>query len=260
MKGKILWGAVVLLSLTSCGLLVTKDKIMYPLWNGVEIMNEDGDGISWPQWGEKLIYKGKTEVIHGQTCYLVQRELDHKQGYVAVDSVVRAPIARGVILNSVLVYNTPDAVYATQKITATPPVLLYVIEVKNDGYAKIRCYNATKLFQLSENMTKISGEKWVKLSDISTNKDDVDVIVAVQHALYSVRKISPTNTTAIQTALQTQNQFLSSDLPRMYPNSSALIYAQQARDIFSALLGIKNEDDDMSYSNSDYDTEEGFGD
>lgn len=253
MKRILLSGAILLLTAASCALLNFGRNSVYPKRNNVPVYDAAGRLFSYVQWGEKLTVRKTVTTNTNRTMYLVQRDLDRLEGYVASNDVVAGVVTRGVILNTVLVYDSPSMAYSRVKQNVFPPVLVYVLEIRGDGFAEILPYDSDPLYQISPNESKITGIRWVQIGGISTNVQDVEVVLAVEQTLCSIRQISPGDTNLMRQTMDSQVKFLEEDLPRRYGDSPALIYAKQALDI---LLPDTNE----TVTNPIYDDNSFFND
>lgn len=242
MKDKLLSGAILIFALVSCHKTAQEKTYFYPVRNNVPIYNAEGDAVVYAQWGERLIYQNEAATNAQNVRFLVQRELDRTIGYVASGTVVYSPVSTGVILNSVLLYNSPSSVYASEKQNVYPPILVYVLEIHEDGWAKIQPYVAEDMYQLNSDYSRILGYKWVLIDKISTNQQDVDVIVAIQQALASVRQTSPSETNLLKQNIDTQMKFLQDDITRAYRDSAALVYVRDALDVLDGMLIVSNTD------------------
>ncbi len=207
------------------------------------IYNAAGDDIAFVQWGERLIYKNEAVTnSEGAIKYLVQREMDKTEGYVTAKSTVFvARLQRSAPEFRYRLQYSLDGLFGT-KLTVQPPMLVYVLEIKEDGWAKIKPYNAEAIYQLRDDYTRSLGIKWIPIEKVSTNSDDVEVVIAIQQVLGNVRQISPTEEEKFRQNVETQIKFLQDDVSRSYRDALALVFVTETIDKLNSMIGINNEE------------------
>jgi hypothetical protein len=176
---------VAILALAACG--GKKSIVYYPKYHFTAIYAQMGENPGYLNWGDKLVSLGSiisNTNSAGKTIIMikVRQELTKTEGYVEQDSVVANPVVRGVILNPTISYNTPTLT-SINKSPVNPPVLAYVIEIKDGEWARLEPYNAGASYYLPGiEAPKLYDNKWISVKDISTNQMDVNLIIALQFA------------------------------------------------------------------------------
>ena len=183
--------AIILLSfflVVSCGL--SEGSVYFPKYHYTALYKSIGGEVVYLQWGNKLIdLKNQLVVTNSANKTLnylkVQDKITGTIGYVDADSVIKNPVMKGVIITPTIVYNTPSF-SSTGKQAVNPPILLYVVELKDGDWARIEPYNASAVYNLSNTIdesSRIYNNKWLSIKDISTNQMTVEVTVALQLAI-----------------------------------------------------------------------------
>lgn len=225
----------------------------YPSEHNTPISDKKGNVEIYAQWGEKLAYQNEVVTnVYGNKIK-VKRVLDGTIGYVDEEDVVEQPVARGVILQSILVYGSPSSSYSSEKIQVNPPVLVYITDTNETGWVKFESYNPDGIYNL-EDVTKITGMKWVKWDKISTNSEDIEVIIAIQHSLAEYRQASQDDELELKKVIDTQKKFLSDDIISGYSQSSAVSFAEEVYEI----IANNSEKEEATETNAGIDEDEIF--
>lgn len=186
-----LLSALILLGsflIVSCGF--NEGTVYYPKYHYTALSKTIGGEVVYLQWGSKLVdLKSPVTLTNSARKLLnyikVQDKLTGALGYVDAESVVKNPVVKGVILRPSIAYNIPS--FSTSlKQTVNPPVLLYVMEIKDGDWARIEPYNASAYYNISNTIdetTRIYQNKWLSLNDISTNQMSINVLTALQIAI-----------------------------------------------------------------------------
>ncbi len=177
--------------LMSCGNYM---KDYYPKYHITAFYSEaagSSSGVSsYLNWGDKLTYMNQSTTNKNKAgqriIYLkVKNNIDNSLGYVDQDSVIKNPISKGVILGSTIAYETPT-ILSRNKQSVDPPVLAYIIEIKDKEWAKIEPYNAPLSYSLTDTPGTVPSQvfyPWIYLKEISTNEDNVNFTIALQFAI-----------------------------------------------------------------------------
>lgn len=183
------------------------DAYYYPKSHFSTLKDKEGKPIPgiYMAWGEKLaivdpegketitIQKGKDK--KPATLLKTKRLLDGSEGYVDSNDVEIKPMAVGVILKDVLVFDTPSETARVKQAVKTA-MLAFVIaskggekDPKEQKWYKIKCYTPYPLayYKLANEIEPIYGEKWIKANEISTNEKDVNIIVGIHMSVRNFR-------------------------------------------------------------------------
>lgn len=175
-------------SFTSCSL--GGGTVYYPKNHLVALFSEVGSGkTTFLNWGDKLVYLNRimtnTNKV-GQPSYYVnvKNPIDNSTGYVDIDNLIKDPVSRCVIVNNTIVYETPTVV-SRNKQNVIPPVLAYVVEIKDTDWSRIEPYNARAVYTLTNDASALFPVHydWISPKDYSTNQGDVDIVIALQLAV-----------------------------------------------------------------------------
>ncbi|MCX7883168.1 MAG: hypothetical protein N2314_08110 [Brevinematales bacterium] len=177
--GQLIMAGMVVLMGVGCS-LGGKD-VYYPKAHFTQMTLDQADKkVVYLDWGKPLVYAGKTqtnqEVVKDKTndvvYVLVQNQETKERGWVNLSSVVKKPIAKATLLNTTQIYKTPNEV-SRDFFTMVAPMIGYVVEIQQD-WARVQWYmSAYKVFT---GRTDWTSYEWVKLSDISTNAKDADLL------------------------------------------------------------------------------------
>jgi hypothetical protein len=189
---KLLLLSVAVLIFFSCG---KKVKVFYPKFHYVstyktqELKKEERVDVL--VWGNKLeleqtIYitnvseDGKKISIN--VVHKVFNPLTKSSGYVSDSDVVKNPITKGVLIRSTTASETPN-LGSFVKVSLKPFIPVYLLDISEDKELYQIIGYTSKLFVLPEdeaNVTPIWKPLWVYKNDISTNKNDVELLVVYQ--------------------------------------------------------------------------------
>lgn len=180
----ILFASIVFFSCSLNG-----GTVYYPKNHLVALVSEIGGKTTYLNWGDKLIYLNRIVTNTnkaGQSTYYVnvKNPIDNSVGYVDIDSVIKEPVSRCVIVNNSIVYETPTDV-SRNKQNVIPPVLAYVLEIKNGEWARIEPFNVRAIYTLTNDTAALFPVQynWISVKDYSTNQGDVDIVIALQIAV-----------------------------------------------------------------------------
>jgi len=233
-----------LLLLGTMGILVSSCNLMkggksyYSTAHYVAFYKDFTGAPTYLNWGDKLEYLGVnyTNTTNNTVFYKCKNPIEGNIGFVDKSSVIESPISKAVILDSIIVYQTPTKNSMTRQ-NVNPPVLAYIVEIKDNEWAKIEPYNTWEMFDYT-NVTKLYNCKWLPIKDISTNKNDVNILIAVQISTKKYREAkkkyenAPSDKTlsALEDVLKNEKKFLESTIADS-PQSAAVKYAYQLIEI-----------------------------
>jgi hypothetical protein len=175
--------------LVSCGM--NSGALFYPKNHNVAFKAENGGTVTYLNWGDKLLYLNKSTTNTNsanqiQVKLLVKHPLLAVNGWVDEESIVKNPLSRGVILNSSIVRDTPSDI-AKSKQAVEPPVLVYILEMKDNTWAYIKPYSAGAQYYLPAKAnlrTPLYNNVFASIGDISTNEADILLTIALQLSTY----------------------------------------------------------------------------
>lgn len=182
----VLLAGVTLLSCSLGG-----GTVYYPKYHMVALRAQlDGKGtITYLNWGDKLVYLNQIATNTnkaGQATYFayVKNSIDNFTGYVDIDNVIKSPVSRCVIVNNAIMYKTPSEL-SREKQNVIPPMLAYVLEVKDGGWAMIQPYNVPAIYTLTNDQTALTPVwyQYISVKDYSVNPGDIDMVIALQLAV-----------------------------------------------------------------------------
>lgn len=211
---KVLFGIAILsvfALFTGCG---KKETAYYPRYHSAALyaQGQPNSPVSqYLNWGTKLIASGKTAtnaVVNVQPDGSVKTNKEYifaevkvpqlnTTGWVDLGTIVTNAVTRGVILSSSAIVRKTPSMLDNQSKSVNPPMLAYVTEVlKNDSgsWAILELYNASESYRLPGSPASewISSPRYIDMTSISTNQQDVDIVIALQ---VSIKKFSAiTNT------------------------------------------------------------------
>lgn len=220
-------------------------SVFYPKYHNIAMKDERFKWIASLNWGDKLIdmKESITDDKEKKTYSKIKRDVDGKIGFVLTDYLIKEPMARAVILNPVLVWGTPS-IKSKDKQPVTPPVLAYQLESKENAegkWVKILSFNANKQYNIKEDAKDLKYE-WIKLSDISTSSDDVEVIIAMQLSLKNYKEAKASgNPKKLEEVVATEKAALENVIST-YKASAAVGFAQEALDIITGKSEGKTQD------------------
>lgn len=229
--------------LSGCG---SRDKVYYAKYQSIGLFspNDAKQYLASLNWGETLASLDKTSVVTNAkneviTYLLVKRNADGKTGYVNQANIIRNPLSTAVILNQVVAYDSPSTM-SMKKTMITPPTLCFLMEEKDKEWGKIEVYNIDNEYAIVPVTAKIYGGKWVQLKEISTKKEDVNIILSAGYALKNFNDAknayetahTPANQDKLNNVIMTELESLKSQIASS-PDSPAVIYAQQVLNVLS---------------------------
>lgn len=203
-------------------------------WKNVGAYLYWGELLNWSDTMTKVSTNKKGKVITN-AIIKVKRDLDDKNGYVVASQVVADPINVAVMLKDSMIYRDPT-LRSGRKKTIIPPVLMYVVEVKDNKegqWAKVITYNAPGKYNIDGKKTELWGCEWVKLNQLSLSESDATVISAIQISLSAMRKIDANDKkTGEQKAdAHKKEREAIEQVIEAYPDSEAIEYARKAIEI-----------------------------
>ncbi len=167
------------LVLFGCGKRV--EDVYYPRTHFTQMtLDQANKKVVYLDWGTPLVYAGamqtNIEESKGKTneviMVLVMNKNTKEKGWVNLSSVVKNPLAKATLLNTSQIYKTPSEI-SREFFTMTAPMIGYVVEIQED-WARVQWYmSAYKIFTGKTDWTTY---EWVKLSAISTNAKDADLL------------------------------------------------------------------------------------
>ncbi|MCX7821486.1 MAG: hypothetical protein N2258_07420 [Brevinematales bacterium] len=193
---------LVSIVLFSCG-IQSKKEVVYPKYHYVSIYKtsslKNDERIEYLVWGTKLEVEevvsitnisedqSKTNIVNS---FKVLNTVSKNRGYVAESDVVRNPLMKGVIINSTAASEVPNMGSFSKK-SLKPFIPVYVLAISEDK----ELYNVSgyinKNFVLpeeEETITPIWKPLWVYKTDVSTNKNDVELIILQQLSVKRYRE------------------------------------------------------------------------
>lgn len=239
-----LFGIIILFS--GCVQKSNPEMAVYPLSHDVSLYDEYGSEIASLQWGEELIYRGESISNALGQLYLAERSLDKTEGYLYRSDVTHEMIFRAVLLEVGLFYDSPSTSYSTDKVQVFPPLLMYVTETNEDGWAKVLVYLPDEDYLLEDDESEVGDEEWIKLSKISTNEDDVEAVIGAQTALAAFRRALDTDEE--EEVLRTQRHYLQYELLDEYSGSDASEFIREVLELISRreYQNRRNPEEDFS--------------
>ncbi len=184
-----------LIVLFACGTKEEKQEAVYPKAHYVSIFKtpnlKTDERLEYLTWGTKLLIEEivsitnipedqkKTNIINS---FKVFNKFSKTRGYVAENDVIRNPLMKGVIINSTTASETPNMASFNKK-SLKPFILVYIIGISEDKELYNIAGYTSKSFVLpeeEENITPIWKPLWVYKADVSTNQQDIELIIIQQ--------------------------------------------------------------------------------
>ncbi len=194
MKKSIFIFLFVLVFFFGCG-IQSKKEAVYPKYHYVSIYKtsnlKNEERIEYLVWGTKLeveevvsitniLEEGKkTNIVNS---FKVFNTVSKTRGYVPEADVIRNPLMKGVIIENTTASETPNMGSFSKK-SLKPFIPVYVLAISDDKELYNIIGYINKNFVLpeeEETITPIWKPLWVYKKDISTNKNDVELIVIQQ--------------------------------------------------------------------------------
>jgi len=224
-----------------------KQDVYYPLSHFTPMILDQVDKkVVYLDWGEPLVYAGKmvtnTELVKGQSndvvYVLVQRDRTKERGLVKLDTVVHNPVAKATLLNTSQVYKTPNEI-SREFFTMTAPMIGYVVEVQED-WARVKWYMAA--YKVFTGKPEWTTYEWIKLSSISTNAADADLLSI---AYTSARRLGEwqntwstldkTKKTKVSNDIEVELAYLQ-NIMKKYSGAASAIYVANIINALSTLI------------------------
>lgn len=184
----------VLIFFFGCG-AQSKKEAVYPKYHYVSIYKtsnlKNEERIEYLVWGTKLEVEevvSITNISEDQTktniinSFKVFNTVSKTRGYVAEGDVIKNPLMKGVIIENTTASETPNMSSFSKK-SLKPFIPVYVLAISDDKELYNIIGYINKNFVLpeeEETITPIWKPLWVYKKDISTNKNDVELIVIQQ--------------------------------------------------------------------------------
>lgn len=172
---------VLVVVVVGVGCATKKRDVYYPKSHFTQVtLDTAKKEVVSVDWGIPLLYAEQTqtnqEVVKGKTndvvYILVENKNTKQKGWVSEAHVVKNPLAKAALLNTASIYKTPSEV-SRDFFTMVAPMIGYVVEIQ-ENWARVQWYmSAYKVFTGKSDWTSY---EWVKLSDISTNAKDADLL------------------------------------------------------------------------------------
>lgn len=188
-----IWLVCLVAALIIFGCGQQNNLLYYPLSHYTQMTLDQADKkVVYLDWGEVLVYNGKmqtnTEIVKDKTndvvYVLVERKSTKERGWVKKDSVILNPIAKATLLNPSQVYKINNEL-SRDFFNMSAPMIGYVVELKED-WARVKWYmSAYKVFTGKSEWTSY---EWIKLSAISTNSQDADLLAFAYGSFYRLAK------------------------------------------------------------------------
>ncbi len=194
MRKSIFIFILVLVFFFGCG-AQSKKEAVYPKYHYVSIYKtsslKNEERIEYLVWGTKLEVEEvvsitniledgkKTNIVNS---FKVFNTVSKTRGYVAEGDVIRNPLMKGVIIETTTASETPNMGSFSKK-SLKPFIPVYILAISDDKELYNIIGYINKNFVLpeeEETITPIWKPLWVYKKDISTNKNDVELIVIQQ--------------------------------------------------------------------------------
>ncbi len=172
---------IILLSYLVVSCNIGGKEIYYPLSHyTLMTLDTPTKKVVYLDWGFPLVYAGsiKTNIeVKGNKTneivyVLVLNEKTGDKGWVSLSSVIKDPVSKISILKPTQIYKEPDE-FSRSFFNLSSPVIGYLVEVK-DGWGRVMLYRSS--YRLFTGKTDWTTYEWVKLSDVSTNSVDADLL------------------------------------------------------------------------------------
>ncbi len=196
-----------------------------PLWNKKLSLKNSLN------WGEPLLAQKETLTNNLKEVFVqVIRKLDQESGYVKLSDVQTNVLFPAVILNTVLLYDTPSLA-SLHKYLVQPPLTVFVLEIRKDGWVHILPSLPPLNYRINTNTMIDLSDSWIQQNLISTNAQDITIITALQLAVSDYREALKTansidNKQTLRQTIEIESRAIE-NLIHSYPDRAALIYAKQ---------------------------------
>lgn len=226
---KLIGFCMLLALLIGCG---KSGPDFYAAHHYTVLEDSEGKRIAFLDWGEPLVMIQEEKPSRPEFIKVKVASIE-EAGYVKEKSVIKDIVFKAVLLKEKTVYKTPS-IHSRESAIAGFPMLAYIKQVKElEGqgkWAEVNFYNAPEDFNLKKNMSKIYGDYWIKLEDISTDKSDVAIVKSVQLFLYQYRLALKGKRKDLDNEVKRLRKVLE-NIIETYTERNAIIFAQEARDI-----------------------------